>query len=129
MFQTSRCEEDQFLATALEDVSNLVERMEVVTCGGRPTVKINDERNRWDHIFTDKFGHVNPKESHSQERFKKLFVRVANEGVNRTDGRAKKAQEHGDFAFKIDFRRCPVHVLVSKDGYIKSAYKAIGKND
>ena len=72
---------------------------------------------------------MNPKESHSQERFKKLFVRVANEGVNRTDGRAKKAQEHGDFAFKIDFRRCPVHVLVSKDGYIKSAYKAIGKND
>ena len=97
--------------------------------GGRPTVKINDERNRWDHIFTDKFGHVNPKESHSQERFKKLFVHVANEGVNRTDGRAKKAQEHGDFAFKIDYRRCPVHVLVSKDGYIKSAYKAIGNND
>ena len=66
-------------------------------------------------------------------KFKKLFVQseedVANEGVNRTDGRAKKAQEHGDFAFKIDYRRCPVHVLVSKDGYIKSAYKAIGKND
>ena len=95
----------------------------------RPTVRIDDKRNDWTHVFSNKFGHVNPKGSSSQERFKRLFVRVANEGENRTDGRARKAQEQGDHAFKIDFRRYPVYVTVSKHGYIKTAFKAIGKND
>ena len=78
--------------------------------------------HQWEHVFTNKRGHVGKVNETNQERYKSFFLFVRDHGEEKPYPKVPELKKSVGEIYKTkQYNRGEVWVLFTKNGYIKSA--------